>query len=80
MTADRFRDSPNARVAMCQGKIQLTQERALKITNRGRRKGRKTCAYHCPLCGFWHVGSTMTARHDRLKIAEKRAKAKEWGE
>ena len=77
MTTSRFRDSPNSRIAMCEGKIQMTQERALEVTRRGRRKGRKTCAYHCPICGLWHVGSTMTARMDRLKIAEKRAKARD---
>jgi predicted methyltransferase len=41
-------------LAICEGKVKLTFERAKKIANK--RDGRRRDFYKCPCCRRWHVG------------------------
>lgn len=51
----------------CAGKEPFTHERAAKVAKDMARRGRSgsdVSAYHCEVCGHWHVGSS---RHGKNK-------------
>jgi predicted Zn-ribbon and HTH transcriptional regulator len=58
----------------CEGKESLSSTQARRIARTMRRKDRgRLQPYHCPGCGFWHVGSTSGHIEDKRRDVEKRA-------
>ena len=42
----------------CQShKVELTYERAMTVSKRGRRDSNGRKPYHCRYCGFWHMSA-----------------------
>lgn len=58
----------------CAGKESLSQERAMEIAKRQRRRDGRVSAYHCQ-CGGWHVGSKSGATR-KYELAKRAARAR----
>lgn len=43
--------------SVCDGKARFENRTQADATIRNKEKRHKIHAYHCPKCGFWHVGS-----------------------
>jgi hypothetical protein len=52
----------------CEGKEQLTQERAQAIQRRPSDHNRGRTAYHCKFCGWWHLGSSQSIKKPMRRV------------
>lgn len=63
----------------CEGKEQLTEERAREVAAKMRRRRPQgaVSAYHCVCCKAWHVGSTPPAKRKAPRQARKEVRARD---